>query len=427
MNTGESPLRFVSHTEINESRYTNLYEKSLEALEYLSSAKCQGAEFTGWFHRPDAPALVEDLQSIRALVSELVTYEAVVVIGIGGSYLGTLALSEALADQKRPKHTELIFMGFTLCADYMAMQLEKLKGKNYAVVVVSKSGTTTEPAIAFRYILAAMRESKIGYSPKRIIAVTDASKGTLYELAVKEGFRRLVIPDSIGGRYSILTPVGLLPLGIAGVDLEQLVTGFSDAYKKITNEVERDVLSYATWRNYWLEKRKKVEVLAMYSPFMRNVGEWYKQLYGESEGKNGGGVFPVSVCNTTDLHSLGQYFQEGTPFFFETHLIFDRVRENIQIPKLEGMEDGLQYLEGKNLHQVNLAAASATIRAHKTNAPMAALHLAERDAYHLGYLFYFFEVSCAVGVLMQGNNPFDQPGVEQYKREMFHILGKPGF
>ena len=405
----------------------DLAEKAREACLTLLSGKSSSPRFDGWLALPGDSKTQNITQEVLALARELVAYEAVVVIGIGGSYLGALALAEALEDQKVKPHTEIIFLGFTLCADYMAMQLERLKEKRYAVVVISKSGTTTEPALAFRYVLTAMKKSALGYQPERIIAITDAARGTLHDLAEREGIRRMVIPDDIGGRYSVLTPVGLLPLAIAGVDIEALLEGARLALEKQTNPHSAAV-AYATWRNRWYRNGRTLEVLALYSPFMRSVGEWYKQLYGESEGKEGCGVFPVSVCNTTDLHSLGQYLQEGERLFMETHVLFSGAQHEMLVPELEGIADGLEYLEGRSLHEVNLAAAQATLLAHeKSGIPSAVLHLDRRDAFSLGYLIYFWELSCALGVLMQGHNPFDQPGVEAYKKNMFHLLGKPGF
>ncbi|MGP1459992.1 MAG: glucose-6-phosphate isomerase [Bacteroides sp.] len=405
----------------------DLAEKAHEAYFSLLSGKSSTPRFDGWLSLPGDAKTSNIAQEVNALARELVAYEAVVVIGIGGSYLGALALAEALEDQKVKPHTEIVFLGFTLCADYMAMQLDRLKERRYAVVVISKSGTTTEPALAFRYVLTAMKKSALGYQPERVVAITDAARGTLHDLAEREGIRRMVIPDDVGGRYSVLTPVGLLPLAIAGVDIDALLEGARRALEEQTNPHSAAV-EYAIWRNRWYRNGRKLEVLALYSPFMRSIGEWYKQLYGESEGKQGSGVFPVSVCNTTDLHSLGQYLQEGERLFMETHVLFSESQQALPVPALEGIADGLEYLVGRSLHEVNLAAAQATFLAHeKSGIPSATLRLARRDAFSLGYLLYFWELSCALGVLMQGHNPFDQPGVEAYKKNMFHLLGKPGF
>lgn len=423
-------LEFLSPLEGRlQEEYATLLAAARLHLEQIRTKHCLGAEFLGWYTLPNE-IQAQHFAELHTCAKKLATYDAVVVIGIGGSYLGALALAEALADQKAEKHPELIFLGFTLCADYMAYQLRRLKEKNYAVVVISKSGTTTEPAIAFRYILAALKQSRGGYASDRIVAITDAKRGTLHDLAVKEGFQRLVIPDDIGGRYSVLTPVGLLPLAVAGYNIEELVRGAKAAYEALqtTDPATNLAMQYAAWRNLWYKQGRRVEVLAMYSPYMRSMGEWYKQLYGESEGKNGGGVFPTTVCNTTDLHSLGQFFQEGAPLFFETHLFFDGANHKLRVASLDGLTDGLEYLVGKELHEINRAAALATADAHQANAiPTAFIYLQQRKAFELGYLLYFCELSCALTVLLQGNNPFDQPGVERYKQNMFHLLGKPGF
>lgn len=404
----------------------DLPAKAQESYITLLTGRSSTPRFDGWLSLPGDEKTERDVQEVLSLANELVQYECVVVIGIGGSYLGALALAEALEDQKGKQHTEIVFLGFTLCADYMVMQLARLKDKKYAVVMISKSGTTTEPALAFRYILTQMKASVHGYHPERIIAITDAARGTLHDLAVREGIRRLVIPDDIGGRYSVLTPVGLLPLAVAGVDIQELLKGARRASieQMAPNSMAVD---YAIWRNEGYRNGRKLEVLALYSPFMRSIGEWYKQLYGESEGKEGAGVFPVSVCNTTDLHSLGQYLQEGERLFMETHVLFENAQNSLPVPELQDIEDGLEYLVGRQLHEVNLAAAQATLLAHeKSGIPSARIRLAGRNAFSLGYLIYFWELSCALGVLMQGHNPFDQPGVEAYKKNMFRLLGKPG-
>ena len=422
----KTALRLAFQTPLEghlKEEYDSLLQASSQHLQQIREKRCLGADFLGWYALP--LELENEISSVQTIAQTLVNYEAVVVIGIGGSYLGALALSEALG-----AHPELIFLGFTLCADYMANQLARLKEKNYAVVVISKSGTTTEPAIAFRLILAALKQSAKGYSPERIVAITDSKRGTLHDLAERENIRRLVIPDNVGGRYSVLTPVGLLPLAIAGYDINALVEGAKAAFGALqeTNPNINLAMQYAAWRNLWYKEGRKLEVLAMYSPYMRSFGEWYKQLFGESEGKNGGGVFPTSVCNTTDLHSLGQFLQEGTSLFFETHLFFEKANHSLSVMQLEGIADGLEYLVGKDLHEINRAAALATAAAHEAHAiPTAFLHIPLRNAYWLGYLLYFCELSCALTVLLQGNNPFDQPGVERYKQNMFYLLGKPGF
>lgn len=429
---GNDTLRIEFLTPLEGQLYDDyraLQEGAAQQLEALREKRCLGANFLGWESLPH-DIQEQECNELKTVAKTLSDYEVVVVIGIGGSYLGALALQEALVDQANTQTPELLFLGFTLCPDYTTQQLERLKNRNYAVVVISKSGTTTEPALAFRFILAAMKQSKGGYSPQRIVAITDASRGTLHDLAVKEGFRRFVIPDDVGGRYSVFTPVGLLPLAIAGIDIVQLIAGAKAAYNDLLSNLPHANLAiqYAAWRNLWYNRGRKIEVLAMYSPYMRSAGEWYKQLFGESEGKNGGGVFPTSVCNTTDLHSLGQYFQQGAPLFFETHLFFDRANRPMTVVSLPEFTDGLEYLVGKDLHEINRAAALATAEAHKANQiPTAFIHLPLRNAYWLGYWFYFCELSCALAVLLQGNNPFDQPGVEQYKQNMFKLLGKPGF
>lgn len=399
-----------------------------EALESLHSGRCQGAEYSGWVHLPVDAAMLQ-WERVQQVAGRLAAeYESIVVVGIGGSYIGAQALLQALADQCNAPHARPVhFLGTSLCPDHLAHQLDALRGQRYGVIVISKSGATLESALAFRLVLNAMRSDPYGLDPRRVVAITDATHGALAAMATSAGYERLAIPSSVGGRYSVLSPVGLLPFLLGGGDAEALLCGAQAAYHDVWQRREACELAlrYAAMRNALYDAGKRVEVLATYTPFMRGFCEWYRQLYGESEGKACGGIYPTTVTYSTDLHSIGQYIQEGTPQLFETHLTFSAPLSGLSVPPLAGDPDGLGYLCGRPVQSANEAVYQAAVQAHRQGGvPCITLEAPRRTAYWMGYLIYFFQVSCAVGVLAQGHNPFDQPGVEAYKRNMFARLGK---
>lgn len=359
-----------------------------------------------------------------------------VCIGIGGSYLGHRAVIEALGNTSS---TQIIYAGQTLSPLAIRKVLRQIGEADWSINVISKSGTTTEPAIAFRIFKQKLIE-KYGETEarRRIYATTDSQKGALHDEAVACGYERFVVPDNIGGRYSVLTAVGLLPLAVAGVDIAELLDGAREERQKFHDEVSADessennaLIQYAVLRQSLYTKGYETEILATFEPNLRNVQEWWKQLYGESEGKEYQGIFPASVVYTTDLHSLGQYLQQGRRNIFETFLkIRAPLDEEMVVPTMSENLDGLQYLEGKTLDYVNGQAMKATILAHSAGEkgiPVIELTMPDLSARSLGGLIYFFEMACAISAKLAGVNPFDQPGVEDYKTAMFHLLGKPGF
>jgi glucose-6-phosphate isomerase len=359
-----------------------------------------------------------------------------VVIGIGGSYLGSRAVIEALTHSfsalRKEKHHEIIFAGQNISEDYLSELLEILDVRNYSIVMISKSGVTTEPAIAFR-ILRNHLEKKIGKAAAadRIIAITDSRKGALRPLADSNGYETFVIPDNIGGRYSVLTPAGLLPVALSGIDIRMLVKG-AKSMEMITrhnrNAVSNPSLLYASARNLIMKTGKTTEIMVSYTPKLHYFAEWWKQLFGESEGKDGKGIFPAAVDFTTDLHSLGQYIQDGQRIMFETVLSVKNPGRKLTIPKENDDSDQLNYLSGKRLSEVDHNAETGTILAHNDgNVPVLIISIPEIDEYYIGQLFYLFELACAVSGYILDVNPFDQPGVEAYKKNMFALLSKPGF
>lgn len=404
----------------------------------LSDASGAGSDFLGWVSLPSAVAAQRGLHEIIAAADRLrVVADAVVVIGIGGSYLGTRAVAEALGNpfmylQRRRPTPYMVYAGQNLSEDYMYDMLEALQEHSVGVIVISKSGTTTEPAIAFRILRREMerRYGKEG-ARERIIAVTDSSRGALKELAQKEGYTRFVIPDDVGGRYSVLTPVGLLPLAAAGVDISALMEGAREMEAATAPDVPFDrnpAAQYAAARNALYGKGYKVEILGSYEPSLQYIGEWWKQLFGESEGKGGKGIFPASVTFTADLHSMGQYIQQGERMLFETILSVEEPLHEVRIGIEKGDADGLNFLVGKRLSEVNRMAEDGVALAHYDGGvPNLRVSIPRRDAYNMGGLIYFFEKACGISGYMLGVNPFDQPGVEAYKRNMFALLDKPGY
>lgn len=401
------------------------YESAKKAAEDLEKGVGKGSDFIGWKDLP----INYDKEEVERIKKEAKTIreksEVLVVIGIGGSYLGTRMVIDALSEYFIKKDLEVIYAGNSLSSDYLSNLLNYIKGKEFSVNIISKSGTTTEPAIAFRLIKKLM-EDKYGHeeAAKRIYVTTDKNKGALRELAVKNGYKTFAVPDDIGGRYSVLTAVGLLPIACAGFDIEKLMSGAAVARTKY-NEL---VLQYAAIRNVLYKKGDVIELFVNYEPKLSMLLEWLKQLFGESEGKEGKGIFPVGLTYTTDLHSMGQYVQEGRRMFFETGISIKDSNHKLEIPKQKDDSDGLNYLEGREIHEINKIAAKATAIAHiEGMVPNLEIQIDQLDEENLGELIYFFEKTCAVSGYINNINPFNQPGVESYKRNMFELLGKPGF
>jgi glucose-6-phosphate isomerase len=389
----------------------------------------KGADFLGWVELPNT--ITVQLPRIQQIANRLKQYDVLIVIGIGGSYLGTKAGLHFLETPFKQTKPEILFAGHNMSSTYMVELLNYIKDKNVAVNVISKSGTTTEPAIAFRLIMDQLKER---YSKEelqsRIVATTDQARGALYQLSKAEGYDQFVIPDDVGGRYSVLSPVGLLPLAVAGYDINKMIQGAQKAYQDAsTSDLSKNVsYQYAVLRYMLYQQGKKIEMLASYEPNMQYVNEWWKQLFGESEGKENKGLFISSALFSTDLHSLGQYIQEGERHLFETIIHIDTPTKDIEIQKQDNDLDGLNYLAGKTLSYVNTKAEEGTLLAHQEGqVPNIVLHLENVSEASFGYMMYFFEIACAMSAYLIDINPFDQPGVESYKKHMFQLLGKPGY
>ncbi len=405
---------------------------AVAAEKQLRDGTGQGSDFLGWLNLPkitgqsDVSAIEEAAGSVREKA------DVFICIGIGGSYLGAKAaiefLSPSFEDMRKPR---VIFLGHHVNSDYLADLLKFIDDKEVAVNCISKSGTTTEPGIAFRVIREWMekRYGKDG-AAKRIIATTDPQKGALRQLANEQGYTTFPIPGNVGGRFSVLTAVGLLPIAAAGIDIKELLAGAGEAMSYCSGEnLEKNIAArYAANRNILFRRGKVIEMLAGFQPQLHYVSEWWKQLSGESEGKNQTGIFPAAVDYTTDLHSLGQWMQEGLRNVFETFMILKSTNSTVEVPKAESDLDGLNYLAGKSFEQINQSAHKATFLAHiDGGVPAANIYLEDRSAQTLGQLFYFFEKAIGLSGYMLRVNPFDQPGVEAYKKNMFALLQKPGF
>ncbi len=405
------------------------------ALSDLLNGKGKGNDFLGWVNLPndiDNNLLDSIEESARVLRNNC---DIVVVIGIGGSYLGAKAVIEALNNsfdllQKDRKNPIVLFAGQNIGEDYLFELQELLKDKKFGIISISKSGTTTEPAIAFR-LLKTQLENQAGkeVAKKLIICITDKEKGALRILADKEGFTTYVIPDNVGGRFSVLTPVGLLPIAVAGYDIRALVNGAIDMKNKaIVPSTDNIAIQYAIIRNELYKTGKKIELLVNFNPKLHYIAEWWKQLYGESEGKDGKGIFPAAVDFTTDLHSMGQYIQDGERHLFETVITVEKSTHSLLIPHDKDNLDGLNFLAGKNIDNVNKMAELGTCIAHVDGGvPNLKIVLPELSEYNLGQLLYFFEIACGISGYILGVNPFNQPGVEAYKKNMFALLDKPGY
>lgn len=401
-------------------------EIALNKLDVLINGSGPGSDFLGWIDLPEQ-MLENEYDSIMHHASNLSQLDVIVVVGIGGSYLGAKAVIEALSPQFGKREPEIIFAGHNLSQDYIAELLNYLNNKEVGVIVISKSGTTTEPAISFRVLLEYMNQRYDSETIRnRIIAITDSQKGALKELSEKEGFSTLTIADDVGGRFSVLSPVGLLPIAVAGFDIKKLLEGAVKAKHDCTEKNNQNpAMQYAGYRNLLYVGGRKIEILVNYDSRLNFISEWWKQLFGESEGKNHKGIFPASVSFTTDLHSLGQYIQQGERTIFETTIYINSVKQAVKIPFRENDYDKLNYLAGKSIDYVNNKAAEGTLKAHiDGDVPNIRIELNELDEYSIGYLLYFFEISCGISAYMLNVNPFDQPGVEDYKRNMFELLGK---
>ncbi len=410
----------------------NLKEQTLKAYHTLVNKNGAGSDFLGWIDYPINYDKNEYERIKKAALKIQNDSSVLVVIGIGGSYLGAKAVIEALKDYfPLKKKLEIIFAGNNLSSTYMSQLLKYLEDKSFSINVISKSGTTTEPAIAFR-LLKELLIKKVGEeeTAKRIYATTDKAKGALRELSTKCGYETFIVPDDIGGRYSWFTAVGLLPIAAAGIDIDALMEGARLARKECLEKEyeENSSLLYAACRTALSMQNKDVEILVSYEPKLKYISEWWKQLYGESEGKDNKGIFPASLVYSTDLHSMGQYVQEGKRIMFETVLNVVNPSENITLTKEENNLDQLNYLDGKTLDSVCKKAFEGTLIAHVDgNVPNIVLSIDKIDEKNIGYLLYFFMFSCGVCCYMTGVNPFNQPGVESYKKNMFALLEKPGY
>lgn len=411
-----------------KSTIDSLTNKIKEAHSAIRNKSGQGNDFLGWHTLPNE--MDERVTRIKKTAERLKKHsDVLLVIGIGGSYLGSQAVITALDGYFADKDMEIIFVGHHLSAAYIASLKRYLNNKSFSINVISKSGTTTEPAIAFR-IFRTMLEEKLGKTEaaKRIVATTDANKGALRNLADQEGYETYVVDDNVGGRYSVLTPVGLLPIACAGHDIELLLAGAKDMLKASEVGDNNDLYRYVALRHALYESGKKIEMFVHYEPSLQYVAEWWKQLFGESEGKENKGLFPASAGFTTDLHSLGQYVQEGERHLFETVVSIKEPLSELEIEADKDNLDGLNYLQGKTIDYVNKQAMQATLLAHQDGgAPSIVIELTRLDAYHLGSLLYFYELACALSGYVLEVNPFNQPGVEAYKKNMFALLEKPGF
>lgn len=424
----------LSKTGSSVASYGETAEK-FNAL--LDNGTGRGSDFLGWVHLPSS-ITEEELNAVEAAATILrERCDYVINVGIGGSYLGARAVIEALqnsfeayrSDRENPV---ILYAGNNIGEDYLSELLQFLRDKRFGIIYISKSGTTTEPAIAFR-LLKGLLESQVGREDarERIVAVTDSAKGALRRMADEEGYRSFVIPDNVGGRFSVLTPVGLLPVAVAGFDIRQLVRGAADMQAMTASDIPfsgNPALRYAAARNALYAEGKKIEILANFHPKMHYIGEWWKQLFGESEGKEEKGIFTATVDLTTDLHSMGQWMQEGERTIFETVISVENQDTCLTIPSDSADLDGLNFLAGKRVDEVNKMAELGTRLAHVDGGvPNIRIILPQLDAYYIGQLFYFFEKAVGVSGYMLGVNPFDQPGVEGYKNNMFALLNKPGY
>ena len=421
-------LGFVSSEEINQ--YKPQVEK---ALEQLHNASGKGNDFLGWLTLPsDIKPQLEDIKQTAALLRE--KCEVIVCVGIGGSYLGAKAVIDALSNSfewLNPNKPQIVYAGQNIGEDYLFELQTLLKNKRFGIICISKSGTTTEPALAFRLLKTQLEKQQGKESAKElIVCITDKARGALRTLATQEGYKTFVIEDNIGGRFSVLSPVGLLPIACAGFDIDHLILG-AEKMMQVTREKSFEnnpAAQYAAVRNALYAKGKKVEMLVNFNPKLHFMSEWWKQLYGESEGKENKGIFPASADFTTDLHSMGQYIQEGERHLFETVISVDQPKHEVDFPYDENNLDGLNFLAGKRVDEVNKMAELGTMLAHVDGGvPNIRISMPQLQEYYLGQLIYFFEKACGISGYILDVNPFNQPGVEAYKKNMFALLNKPGY
>ena len=423
---------------IKDHEIESMKEIAENAKNVLVSGTGAGNDYIGWVNLPVDYDKEEFARIQKAAEKIQSDSDVLIVIGIGGSYLGARAAIEFLrhsfynnVSKEIRKTPEIYYAGNSISSTYLKDLIDVVGDRDFSVNIISKSGTTTEPAIAFR-VFKEMLEKKYGKAEaaKRIYATTDKARGALKNLATEEGYESYVVPDDVGGRFSVLTAVGLLPIAVSGADIEKLMEGAASGRELALNKPfeENDAMQYAAIRNILHRKGKSVEVLANYEPSLHYVSEWWKQLYGESEGKDQKGIFPASVDLTTDLHSMGQFIQDGSRLMYETVLNVETSREEILIGEEPVDLDGLNYLAGKNMDFVNKSAMNGTVLAHTDgNVPNLMINIPEQNEFYLGQLFYFFEFACGVSGYVSGVNPFNQPGVESYKKNMFALLGKPGY
>lgn len=415
-----------------------LEKQTVAANALLKNGQGAGNDYIGWVTLPSSitKEQLDDIQNTANLLRE--KCEVVIVAGIGGSYLGARAVNDALAsafdayqatDRKNPY---VVYAGNNIGEDYLAELMEFIDDKQFGIINISKSGTTTETALAFR-LLKTVLEQKVGKEEarNRIVAITDQAKGALRSLATKEGYKTFVIPDNVGGRFSVLTPVGLLPIAVAGGDIYALVKGAQDMEKATAAEIayaQNPACQYAAIRNALYQSGKKIEILVNFNPKLHYFSEWWKQLYGESEGKNNKGIFPAAVDFTTDLHSMGQWIQEGERTIFETVISIEKANKQVLVPMDDENLDGLNFLAGKRVDEVNKMAELGTQLAHiDGGVPNIHISFEKIDEYNIGQFIYFFERACGISGYVLGVNPFNQPGVEAYKKNMFALLDKPGY
>ena len=422
--------QFVTKEEIN-----GLCEAAKSALKQVKEKSGEGADFLGWYDLPECYDK-EEFERIKVAAKKIrENSDILVVIGIGGSYLGARAAIEfvksPLYNELKKDTPDIYFAGNNISTTALTELLSICEGKDISLNVISKSGTTTEPAIAFR-VFKQILESKYGKEEAKnhIFVTTDKCRGTLKSFSDEAGYETFVVPDDVGGRYSVLTAVGLLPIAVAGIDIDKMMSGAVDAKARFASDSieSNEAMKYAIYRNAFLNKGLSTEILVGYEPYTLMLNEWWKQLYGESEGKDQKGIFPASVIFSTDLHSLGQYIQDGKRNLFETVISVKDSGTKFVIPNDESNVDGLNFISGKELDFVNKTAMLATLVAHNDGGvPNLLLELEDKSAYSFGYLVYFFEIACAISGYMLGVNPFNQPGVEAYKKNMFALLGKPGY
>ena len=427
----------ITQALIGQEKVNALMGKVEQAQEALEKGTCAGNDFLGWLHLPSSitPEFIAEIQAVADTLRK--ECDTVIVAGIGGSYLGARAIIEALANSfqwltNKGENPDVLFAGNNIGEDYLYELTEYLKGRKFGVINISKSGTTTETALAFRLLKKQCEEQRGKEVAKKVIvAITDAKRGAARTCADKEGYKSFIIPDNVGGRFSVLTPVGLLPIAVAGFDITALVKGAQDMEKQTALGVpfeENPAARYAAVRNALYKEGKKIEIVANYQPKLHYIGEWWKQLYGESEGKDKKGIFPASCDFTTDLHSMGQWIQDGERTIFETVISVEEPNKKLLFPSDEENLDGLNFLAGKRVDEVNKMAELGTRLAHVDGGvPNIRLSMPQLNEYYLGQVIYFFEIACGISGNILGVNPFNQPGVEAYKKNMFALLDKPGY